>query len=145
MTNDVAREIGENYSFEEIQRHLKADLKAPWFIIRRDGQILGLRLHSPINSEVDDVFRCVFNSNPSEAEVWIGTDSSVVEWGTKLFQCENPLHLYFSSRPDKTYNYQGLFTVLPRQSTSSELTEAAYLWQLKRPISKIIYLEKHYD
>ena len=142
MTEDIAHKHGNYYSFEEIQRHFKADLKIPWEVIQRDGQILGLRLRSPIKSEVTSAFRCVFNLDPPwEAQVWVGTDPLVVDWGIKLCQCKSALHLYFSPEQDGDYNYQGLFTVLQRQCMPSELAKAEYLWYLKHPISRIIYLE----
>jgi hypothetical protein len=142
MTDAIAPQHGCRYTFEEIQRHFKADLVTPWEIVRKDDRILALRLKSPVNSEIKSAFRCHIYSNKwNEAEVWVGKDATTVEWGQKQYQCKHPLHLYFAPNLDNTYNYEGLFTVALRQSTPEELAEAEYLWQLKSPISRIIYLE----
>jgi hypothetical protein len=142
MINANIHEHGCYYSFEDIQKHFKADLVTPWEIVRQRDKLLALRLKSPVHSEIETALRCVFNPNRwQEPEVWVGTDVATMEWGQKLYDCENPLHLYFAPKLETTYCYQGLFNVILRQSTPADLVEAEYLWQLKSPISRIIYLE----
>src|ERR1035441_10437349 len=89
MTDAIAHEHGCRYTFEEIHRHLKADLETPWEIVRQNDKILGLRLRSPVNSEIKSTLRCVINTNTWKPEVWVGTDAAATEWGQKLYQCRS--------------------------------------------------------
>ena len=146
MIDDLAHEVGNRYTFQEIHNHLKAPLEPPWEIIQRAGQIIGLRLRYPINSEVASALR-YFHSPTThdpkswDVQVWVGSDSQIAEWGLRLYQCKSPLHLYVAPDVEEdSFVYHGSFEVLPRKYTRDELAKAEYLWQLKQPLSQIIYL-----
>jgi hypothetical protein len=123
--------VGEGYEYDAIRKHLGGDFGAPFFVIHREGAILGLCLGLMWNPRAE--------SDP--AEVWVGKKEGLPKWGLKLADTKGPLPVYVRREEGGKWIFIGLHEV-----TGSSTDPEALKQRLKPPvitaISSVVFLKR---
>ena len=123
--------IGEGYEFQEVRTQLGGQTAPPYFVIHRDGMILGLCLGLTWNPLAE--------SDP--CEVWIGRKGELPKWGAKLAETTGPLPVYVRRAEGGKWFFKGLYEV-----AGNSLEPDAIRQRLKPPvitgISRIVFLKR---
>jgi hypothetical protein len=123
--------VGEGYEYDAIRKHLGGEFAAPFFVIHREGAILGLCLGLMWNPLAE--------SDP--AEVWVGKKGDLAKWGLKLSETTGPLPVYVRREEGGKWIFIGL-----REVTGNNIEPEALKQRLKPPvitaISRIVFLKR---
>lgn len=123
--------VGESYDFQIIRTALCGQNLPPYFVIHRDGVIVGVCLGLMWNPLAEG----------DPAEVWVGRKDPLPKWGEKLASTTGSLPVYVRREEGGKWFYNGLFEVA---GSSTELNDIRH--RLKPPvitgISRIIYLKR---
>lgn len=126
-TNHV---IGNSYDYDAIRKSLGGDFGAPFFVIHRKGEILGLCLGLMWNPLAE--------SDP--AEVWVGKKGDLAKWGEKLAETKGPLPVFVRREEGGDWFFIGL-----REVTGNTTEVEALRQRLKPPgitaISRVVFLK----
>ena len=123
---------GESYDFEAIRAALGGEAAPPYFVIHRDGTILGLCLGLMWNplAEADPV------------EVWVGSKGDLKAWGARLAETVGPLPVFVRRVEGGPWVFTGQHEV-----TGNSTEVPALRLRLKPPvitgISRIVFLQRH--
>jgi hypothetical protein len=122
--------VGAGYDYETIRAALGGQTAPPYFVIHRDGVIVGLCLGL--------IWNPLAESDP--AEVWVGRKGDLPNWGAKLAGTTGPLPVYVRRAEGGQWFYTGMFEV------SGSTTEATTIQHRLKPpitaISRIVYLKR---
>ncbi len=123
--------VGEGYDFDAVRGRLGGESAPPFFVIHREGVILGLCLGLMWNPLAE--------ADP--AEVWVGRKGDLPKWGIKLAETTTPLPVYVRREEGGKWIYIGLHEV-----TGSSAEIPAIKQRLKPPqitgISRIVFLKR---
>lgn len=122
---------GESYDFDAIRKQLGGEAKPPFFVIHREGNVVGLCLGL--------VWHPLVEADP--AEVWVGRKGDLPKWGIKLAETTGPLPVYVRREEGGKWFYLGQHEV-----TGSTAEIPALKQRLKPPlitgISRIVFLKR---
>jgi hypothetical protein len=123
--------VGESYDFHSIRTAMGGEANPPFFVIHRDGVILGLCLGLLWNPRAES----------APAEVWVGRKGDLPKWGEKLADTTGPLPVYVRREEGGKWFYLGRHEVT---GSSTDLNDIRS--RLKPPvitgISRIVYLKR---
>jgi hypothetical protein len=123
--------IGTAYDFQTIRKDLGGQDGPPYFVMHRDGVILGLCLGLMWNPLAEG----------DPAEVWIGRKGELPKWGLTLAGSTGPLPVYVRRAEGGPWFFTGLHEVTGNTTEMEELRR-----RLKPPvitgISRIIFLKR---
>jgi hypothetical protein len=123
--------VGESYDYETVRTGLGGESAPPYFVIHRDGAILGLCLGLMWNPLAEG----------DPAEVWVGLKGDLKKWGLKLAETTGPLPVYVRREEGGNWFFTGLHEV-----TGSTAELPAIKQRLKPPvitgISRIVFLNR---
>lgn len=123
--------VGEGYDFDAVRARLGGESAPPFFVIHREGVVLGLCLGLMWNPLAE--------ADP--AEVWVGRKGDLPKWGIKLAETTAPLPVYVRREEGGKWIYIGLHEV-----TGSSAEIPAIKQRLKPPqitgISRIVFLKR---
>lgn len=123
--------VGESYDFNTIRASLGGQTAPPYFVIHRDGTILGLCLGLMWNPRAE--------SDP--CEVWVGRKGELPAWGLKLAATTGPLPVYVRREEGGKWFFTGLYEVTGNSDNPDDLRQ-----RLKPPvitgISRIVFLKR---
>jgi hypothetical protein len=126
--------VGEGYDYDAVRASLGGQVAPPFFVIHRDGAILGLCLGLMWNPRAE--------SEP--CEVWVGRKGDLPSWGTKLAATTGPLPVYVRREEGGKWFFTGMYEV----TGNSQLPEDIRA-RLKPPvitgISRIVFLKRSGD
>jgi hypothetical protein len=126
--------IGQGYDFAEVRTALGGEANPPFFVIHRDGIILGLCIGL--------VWNPLAEADP--AEVWVGRKGDLPKWGVKLAETTGPLPVYVRRHEGGKWIFTGLHEV-----TGSTAEIPAIKQRLKPPvitgISRVVFLKRVQD
>jgi hypothetical protein len=122
---------GTGYDFETVRLHLGGEKAPPYFVIHRDGAVLGLCLGLMWNPLAE--------SQP--AEVWVGRKGDLPQWGVKLAETTGPLPVYVRREEGGKWFFIGLHEVTGSSADLNDIRQ-----RLKPPvitgISRIVFLKR---
>jgi hypothetical protein len=122
--------VGEGYTFDEVRAQLGGQRLPPYFVIHREGVILGLCLGLMWNPLAEG----------EPGEVWVGRKGDLPKWGAKLAETTGPIPVYVRREEGGQWIYLGL-----REVTGSTTDAEAIKQRLKPPvikeISRIVFLK----
>lgn len=137
MTDDsptppsLAHEVGEGYDFQAIRAHLGGNAAPPYFVIHREGVIVGLCLGLLWNPRAE--------SDP--VEVWVGKKGDLPKWGLKLAETTGPLPVYVRREEGGKWFFTGKYEV-----SGSSVDPVEIKQRLQPPvitaISRIVFLKR---
>ena len=123
--------VGASYDFDAVRTALGGESIPPYFVIHREGAILGLCLGLMWNPLAE--------ADP--AEVWVGLKGDLKKWGLKLAETTGPLPVYVRREEGGKWFFIGLHEV-----TGSSAELPALKQRLKPPvitgISRIVFLKR---
>jgi len=123
--------VGEGYDFQTIREQLGGNAAPPYFVIHREGVIVGLCLGLLWNRRAE--------ADP--AEVWVGQKTDLPKWGLKLAETKGPLPVYVRREEGGQWFFTGLHEVTGSSADPEEIKQ-----RLKPPvitaISRIVYLKR---
>jgi hypothetical protein len=123
--------VGQCYDFHAVRAGLGGEKAPPYFVIHRDGKILGLCLGL--------MWHPMAESEP--CEVWVGRKGDLPSWGRKLAETTGPLPIYVRREEGGKWFYIGRYEV-----TGSSREPGVIRPRLKPPviaaISRIIFLKR---
>jgi hypothetical protein len=118
-------------NYRDIRIQLGGDDKPPWFVIHRRDVILAIIVREDLNP-------CI-NANP--AEVWVGAEEPLPEWGKRLAFQTIEVPLYVSPGERMGYSERGIFKIVANTDDATEIAaREAKLGTGK--LSRIVFLEK---
>lgn len=124
--------VGEGYDYETIRTSLGGQSAPPYFVIHREGLIVGLCLGLMWNPLAEN----------DPGEVWVGKKGDLARWGTKLAETTGPLPVYVRREEGGKWFYIG-----QREVTGSSTEPETIRARLKPPaitaISRIVYLKNY--
>lgn len=123
--------VGEGYDFQAIRAYLGGNAAPPYFVIHREGVIVGLCLGLLWNPRAE--------ADP--AEVWVGQKGDLPKWGLKLAETTGPLPVYVRREEGGQWFYIGRYEVTGTSADPDEIKQ-----RLKPPvitaISRIVFLKR---
>jgi hypothetical protein len=123
--------VGEGYDYDAVRAGLGGQVAPPYFVIHRDGVILGLCLGLIWNPRAE--------SEP--CEVWVGRKGDLPSWGTKLAATTEPLPVYVRREEGGKWIFTGMYEVSGNSQVAEEIRA-----RLKPPvitgISRIVFLKR---
>lgn len=123
--------LGEGYNYQTVRADLGGQPTPPYFVIHRNGAILGLCLGLMWNPLAE--------SDP--CEVWVGRKGDLPKWGIKLAETIGPLPVYVRREEGGKWFFTGLYEV-----TGNSTEPNAIQHRLKPPvikgISRIVFLKR---
>jgi len=123
--------VGQGYDFQTIREHLGGNAAPPYFVIHREGIIVGLCLGLLWNPRAE--------SEP--CEVWVGQKGDLPKWGQKLAETKGPLPVYVRREEGGQWFFTGLYEVSKTSVEPEEIKQ-----RLKPPvitaISRIVVLKR---
>ncbi|MDB6026668.1 MAG: hypothetical protein JWM68_2891 [Verrucomicrobiales bacterium] len=123
--------VGEGYDYDAIRKALVGNAAPPYFVIHREGVIVGLCLGLMWNPRAE--------SDP--CEVWVGKKGDLAKWGQKVAETTGPLPVYVRREEGGKWFFTGVFEV-----TGSSIDVEEIKRRLKPPvitaISRIIFLKR---
>jgi hypothetical protein len=130
-TPSASHVVGEGYEYDAIRTRLGGEFGAPFFVIHRGGEILGLCLGLMWNPLAE--------SDP--CEVWVGKKADLPKWGLKLSETTTPLPVYVRREEGGKWFFLGTYQV------SGNTVEPEALKQILRPptitaVSRIVFLKR---
>jgi len=122
---------GEGYDFQTIREHLGGDAAPPFFVIHREGVIVGLCLGLLWNPRAE--------ADPGE--VWVGQKGDLPKWGLKLAETQHRLPVYVRREEGGQWFFTGYCEVTGSSAEPEEIQQ-----RLKPPvisaILRIVYLKR---
>ncbi len=122
---------GTAYDFQTIRTDLGGQDGPPYFVIHRDGVILGLCLGLMWNPLAEG----------DPAEVWVGRKGELPKWGLTLAGSTGPLPVYVRREEGGPWFFTGLHEVTGNTTELEEIRR-----RLKPPvitgISRIVFLKR---
>lgn len=126
-----AHVVGESYDYDAVRASLGGQVAPPFFVIHRDGAILGLCLGLLWNPRAE--------SEP--CEVWVGRKGDLPSWGTKLAATTGPLPVYVRREEGGKWIFTGMYEVTGSSEQPEDIQQ-----RLKPPvitgISRIVFLQR---
>jgi hypothetical protein len=126
-----AHVVGEGYAFQVIRAHLGGHAAPPYFVIHREGAIVGLCLGLLWNPRAE--------GNP--AEVWVGKKGDLPKWGLKLAETTGPLPVYVRREEGGQWFFIGRYEVTGSSAEPEEIKQ-----RLQPPvitaISRVVFLKR---
>ncbi len=123
--------VGESYEFQEVRVQLGGQTAPPYFVIHREGVILGLCLGLTWNPLAE--------SDP--CEVWVGRKGELPKWGAKLAETIGPLPVYVRREEGGKWFFTGLYEVIGNSTEPDAIKQ-----RLKPPaitsISRVVFLKR---
>lgn len=131
MPPSPAHAVGEGYDFQAVRAQLGGNAAPPYFVIHREGIIVGLCLGLLWNPRAE--------SDP--VEVWVGKKGDLPKWGLKLAETTGPLPVYVRREVGGKWFFTGNYEV-----TGSSVDPEEIKQRLQPPvitaISRIIFLRR---
>ena len=118
-------------SYHEVRKQLGGDDGPPWFVIHRGDVILACTLREDLNPTI--------NSNP--AEVWVGADETLLEWGKRLAFKTVEVPLFVSSGQGMGYEERGTYKIIGNTDDATELAAREAQPGIGK-LSRIVFLKK---
>lgn len=123
--------VGQGYDFDAVRLALQGEKAPPYFVIHKEGAILGLCLGRLWHPRIED----------ETGEVWVGKKGDLAKWGEKLAATTGPLPVYVRREERGPWFYLGLHEV-----TGSSVEAEAIRQRLQPPtitaISRIVFLKR---
>lgn len=123
--------VGEGYEFEAVRAQLGGQAAPPYFVIHREGVIVGLCLGLTWNPRAE--------SDP--CEVWVGRKGDLAKWGAKLAGTTGPLPVYVRRAEGGQWFFTGLFEVTG-SSTEPDVIRPRLQPPVITVISRIVFLHR---
>lgn len=118
-------------SYHKLRKLYGGDAEPPYYVIHSGGQILALCLRADFNPNI--------YSEP--AEVWVGAQENVAEWGEKLAFNTQLAPIWVSEGAGMSYNKLGIFSVIGNTDDPSKLATASSTPGVGQ-LSRIVYVKK---
>lgn len=116
-------------AFHDIRKKFNGDNEGPWFLIHRGNLILALTLRQDLNPDINKV----------PAEVWVGAEPPLPEWGSRLAFDTGAVPLYVSPGEGGGYTEHGIYHVIGSTDATEELEH-----RMKTPgigkLSRVVFL-----
>src|SRR3954469_2134614 len=108
-----AHVVGEVYDYEPGGASGGGQVAPPYFVIHREGAILGLCLGLLWNPRAE--------SEP--VEVWVGRKGDLPSWGTKLAATTGPLPVYVRREEGGKWIFTGMYEVTGSSQESEDIQQ----------------------
>jgi len=118
-------------SYHNIRTQLGGDNGPPWFVIHRGDVILAIILREDLNPSI--------NSNP--AEVWVGAEEPLPEWGKRLALKTIEVPLYVSPGEGMGYAERGAYRIVGNTDDATEIAAREAQPGIGK-LSRIVFLKK---
>ena len=123
--------VGEGYDFRTIRTYLGGQTAPPYFVIHREGAVVGLCLGLMWNPLAEG----------EPCEVWVGRKGDLPRWGIKLSETVGPIPVYVRREEGGQWIFAGLHEVTGNSTEPAEIKQ-----RLKPPvitgISRIVFLKR---